>query len=71
MKKAMLISADLSGVVQLISNVGFPIAICLVLLWYTYKMQEQHKEETDKFVEALNNNTRVLERLCDKMDMEI
>lgn len=60
---------DGTSVVQLISNVGFPIAICLMLLWYVYNLIQEHREETNKFVEALNNNTKVLERLCDKMDI--
>lgn len=59
-----------TDVVQLITNVGFPIAICLVLLWYIYYLTNLHKKETDQFTQALNNNTKVLERICEKLDVE-
>lgn len=61
---------DGTSIVQLISNVGFPIAMVIALLWYIYHLTEAHKDETSQFTEALNNNTRVLERICEKLDIE-
>lgn len=55
----------------LISTLGFPIAMCLIMCYYINKINDAHKEETSKFVEALNNNTVVLQKLCDKLDSEI
>lgn len=55
----------------LISTLGFPIAMCLIMCYYINKINEAHKEETDKFAEALNNNTVVLQKLCDKLDSEV
>lgn len=54
--------------VTLITNVGFPIAVCLMLMWYIKEQAKDHKEETQKFTEALNNNTLVLQSLKDKLD---
>lgn len=59
---------DLSA---LISTLGFPIAMCLIMCYYINKINDAHKEETDKFAEALNNNTLVLQKLCDKLDSEV
>lgn len=59
---------DLSA---LISTLGFPIGMCLIMCYYINKINEAHKEETDKFAEALNNNTVVLQKLCDKIDSEV
>lgn len=59
---------DLSS---LISTLGFPIAMCLIMCYYINKINEAHKEETDKFADALNNNTLVLQKLCDKLDSEV
>lgn len=59
---------DLSA---LISTLGFPIAMCLIMCYYINKINDAHKEETDKFAEALNNNTVVLQKLCDKLDSEV
>lgn len=55
----------------LISTLGFPIAMCLIMCYYINKINDSHKVETDKFAEALNNNTVVLQKLCDKLDSEV
>ena len=57
-------------ITTLITNVGFPIVISLILLNQLKTVQDSHKEETDKFTEALNENTLVLQKLCDKLGVE-
>ena len=52
---------------QMIASLGFPIIACFALFWYINKQQEQHKAETDKLAEALNNNTLVMQKLVDKL----
>lgn len=59
---------DTQSMVELISQVGFPIAVCLICFWYINKIQGNHKEEIDSMKEALNNNTIVLQKLVDKLD---
>lgn len=54
-------------IVQIISNVGFPIAAAVALFWKLNQDQQRHKEESDNWSEAVNNNTRVMERLLDKL----
>lgn len=61
---------DINGVLQGISTVGFPIVICLLLLWYIKDNSEKHKEETLAFTEALNKNTIVLQKVCDRLNVE-
>lgn len=56
---------------SLISTLGFPIGMCLIMCYYINKINDVHKEETDKFANALNNNTVVLQKLCDKLDSEV
>ena len=58
---------DVQGITTIITTVGFPIAVCLILFWYINKIQEQHKAETDKLAEALNNNTLVMQELVGKL----
>lgn len=53
---------------SLISTLGFPVAMCLIMCYYINKINDAHKEETSKFADALNNNTVVLQKLCDKLD---
>ena len=61
---------DINDFLSIINTVGFPIAMCIALLVYIYKMQESHKEETNNFAEALNKNTIVLQKICDKLGEE-
>lgn len=61
---------DASSVIQIISNVGFPIAVCLICFWYVNKLTETHKEEVNKLTDALNNNTLVMQKLCDKLGVQ-
>lgn len=61
----------INDLATLISTLGFPIAMCLIMCYYINKINDAHKEETDKFAEALNNNTVVLQKLCDKLDTEV
>lgn len=57
-------------VIQAITTVGFPIVMCLCLAWYCMKLNDTHKTETDKFASALNNNTIILQKLCDILNVE-
>ena len=66
---------------QAISMVGFPcLAAVGVGFFVKYmfdkytndikEMQAAHREESKQFADALNNNTIVLQKLCDKLDKE-
>lgn len=54
---------DITQVTQMISNVGFPIAMCLIVFYYMTQHDEQHKEETDNLRGTLEENTKVLSEL--------
>lgn len=54
---------DITQVTQMISNVGFPIAMCLIVFYYMTKHDEQHKEENDNLRTTLEDNTKVLSEL--------
>lgn len=58
---------DISALTQLISTLGFPIAICLYLLYRDGKRDETHREEMNKVTEAVNNNTIALTKLTERM----
>lgn len=59
---------DASFITSLISSVGFPIVMCLMLYSRMDKQDEQHKEEMQKLTESLNNNTLALTQLASKLD---
>lgn len=58
---------NMDFIVTILSNFGFPIVCCGVLMWYVFNLQKQHKEEVEKMVEALNQNTIAIQRLIDKI----
>lgn len=59
---------DKMDFVNLISNVGFPIA-CTCLMGYLLQQQTiKHEEEMKSLSEAIHNNTLVIQKLCDKLD---
>lgn len=55
---------DTNGIISLISNVGFPVAVCVALFYYMEKQNERHQNETDKLNETVQSNTKVLTELC-------
>lgn len=60
----------MQAILQAITTVGFPIVMCLCLAWYCMKLNDSHKAETDKFTIALNDNTLILQKLCDILNVE-
>ena len=57
-----------SDVLNAISTVGFPIVMCLLLLYVLYKQNEEHKEEMNKMNESLANNTLAIQQLADILE---
>lgn len=66
-------------VLQAITTVGFPIVCCGVLMYYVKYIRDKdtetmaeimarHSEEVNTMSAALNENTLVLQKLCDKLD---
>lgn len=55
---------DIDSITQLVSSVGFPVAVCIALFFYMEKQNERHQQETDKLNETVQSNTKVLTELC-------
>lgn len=62
--KVKICYMDVNEIVSLISNVGFPVAVCIALFSYMEKQNERHQNETDKLNETVQSNTKVLTELC-------
>ena len=58
---------EASTIIQFISNVGFPIAISILLMFYMRENDQKHDEEIKNLREAIENNTIVMNKLIDKM----
>ena len=69
-KRKEIYNMEFNTVLQAVSTVGFPIAMCIICSYYIVNLNKEHKEETEKLTEALNANTLVLQKLCDSMNVE-
>lgn len=47
-------------IVQVISTVGFPIAMCLIMFWFLNKEQETHKQEMNDLKDVIGRNNEIL-----------
>lgn len=61
---------DIANISQLVSSVGFPIAMCGLMAYYIKYTEDRHREEVSGLRDALNNNTTVLQKLVDALDKE-
>lgn len=73
---------DLNIILQAIATVGFPIVGCIYLVFIMQKNEERHAEETEKrekrhleeiekLRETVENNTKVMIKICAKMGVDI
>lgn len=67
-------------ITTMISTVGFPICSVIGLCWFVLRLQETNNKNIERMFtmyensnkenrEAIENNTRVLEKVCDKLDL--
>lgn len=61
---------DINVITQIISTVGFPIACCIYLVYNQNKAEERHKDEVDKLRSSLDNNTKVMNKICAILKIE-
>ena len=49
-------------IVTLVSTIGFPIVCCIFMARFITSTM-------DKFTSAMNENTKMLNRICDRLDL--
>lgn len=55
---------DISSIASIVSTVGFPIACCIYLIYTNNKTSEKHADEVEKLRQTVENNTKVMVKLC-------
>lgn len=60
----------MDNIVNVISSVGFPIAMALLLFWYMTKQNENHKEETAGLKDAITKLEVAITALVTKIGKE-
>lgn len=68
MKGDVRMEAVLDVIIQFIQNVGFPIACVVAMFWMWDRERQEHKAEAEKWAEAINNNTAVMQKLVDRLE---
>ncbi len=58
----------MNDIVNIISSVGFPIAMSLLLFWYLQKESEQHRAETNGLKEAITKLEIAITTLVNKLE---
>lgn len=54
--------------INIIQNVGFPIACCCVMFYQNMKLKDTIEQMTTKFTDALSQNTEMLKEIYNKVD---
>lgn len=49
--------------ITLISNLGFPVAMCVLMWRYITDLNKRHEHEVNALKDTLNENTKVLTEL--------
>ena len=57
----------MDNIVNIISSVGFPIAMALLLFWYMTKQAEDHTTETNSLKEAISKLELAITSLINKL----
>ena len=57
----------MDNIVNIISSVGFPIAMALLLFWYMTKQDESHKQETQSLRDAISKLEVAITALITKL----
>lgn len=55
---------EITQIIEIISTIGFPIVMCLILLNYMKAENEKHDNEVKHLTDTINANTKVLTELC-------
>lgn len=68
----------MESLIEILSNFGFPVAVCAAMFFYIYhttrenraeisKLNELHREETSKLKDAINENTIAITKLIERI----
>ena len=67
LKSAKDIKMDVASIKQLIDTMGFPIFICLVLLWFIKGTLTKHSQLMEEIQKSLAANTESIKILIQKL----
>ena len=61
---------EVETIIQIISTVGFPIAMCIALVFQGVKILESLQNEIKDLKTTINNSNLVMQRILDKLGVD-
>ena len=62
---------DISAITQIITSVGFPICMTLILCYYIKYQTDIHKEETKELTNAINSLREMISEMKIELENEV
>lgn len=59
---------ETATIIEIISNLGFPIAMCFYMVWSMQKTHERYNEEKSELTKIIMNNTVALTKLTERIE---
>ena len=59
---------EITDIVSMISTVGFPIAMCVMLCWYVKSTNDSYRQDIKSLQQSIDNNTAVMNKIIDKLE---
>lgn len=59
---------EITEIINMISTVGFPIAMCLMLSWYVKTTNDSYRNDIKSLQQSIDNNTAVMNKIIDKLE---
>lgn len=61
----LAVEFDITTIGSLIGTVGFPVALSVGLLYYLFRVQKEHKEETNQLKDAITELKLVMSQILE------
>lgn len=58
---------EVSGIIDIINGVGFPIAVSIALFWQNYQQNEKYTALLSELTTIIDNNTSSINVLSDEL----
>lgn len=59
---------EITEIINMVSTVGFPIAMCLMLSWYVKTTNDSYRNDIKSLQQSIDNNTEVMNKIIDKLE---
>lgn len=58
----------MTEIMTAISSVGFPVVMCLIMVYLMKRNEENYNKQVQLLQEAVNNNTVAVVKMCERLE---